>query len=185
MKKLILFFLVSLLCVGNLFASSPYVGINYSPSNIVVYPGQHSFRPEIGIVKFGAESDIFYVELRGGFGLSSFAKGYKYNKDYPKEDEVTLRVKHLVGVYGGLKLPINNKIGIKAFVGYTQMEVGVSSNGDSVGEDYLKNTKSPSLGTGVYYNFNKHSSVNIEYVSYASTQEVNVSTIGIGYSHNF
>ena len=159
-------------------AGQTYVGGQYA---LVTYEesGFGDLEPTALVGRFGHYlNDNFAIEGRLGFGLgddSTNAFGV----------DVTLEIDTLFGVYGVGQFNFTEKAAVYGVVGFTRGEVTASANAFGVPVSVSDSETDLSFGVGFNFAIAKNVDLNLEYMSYLSKSNFDVSAIGLGATYRF
>ncbi|WP_237673540.1 porin family protein [Vreelandella profundi] len=117
-------------------------------------------------------TDNFAVEGRLGTGLAD---------DNISGTNVDVELDQLMGVYVAGFLPVNDVFSFYGLLGFSYAEATLSNRFASISDD----DDGFSYGAGVEFDFTQQISGQLEYVSYLSKSEYDLSAASIGLSYNF
>lgn len=178
MKKILGAIIVILVCSSiNADANegSKYFGVNITRGEYSEDGISEDFNPVAVIGKLGyCVHKNFAVEGRLGIGLMDDDKdinGY----------DVSLELDSLIGVYGKGFLDVNEKIQIYGLIGLTRAEGTVEASGYSESDD----DTGLSFGIGIDFDLSNKTYIGLEYMSYLSKSDFDLSAIAIGVTKYF
>jgi len=160
---------------NQLFASpdvDAYLGIGYGLGEFTS-EGIPDFNPSGLLIRFGG---IFsrYFSIEGRFGV-----GLEEDTQNINGVDVSVELDTLTGAYGVGHINFGKYSSVYGLIGVSRVQGTVkapSSSGGSVTDS----ESDLSLGIGVDLGFSNSFSVNVEYVSYVSKTDVDLSAIGLG-----
>ena len=154
-----------------------YAGLQYGASDISLNGVSEDFGPGLVMGRFGKfQNDSFALEARLGFGIESESQPISGTAD-----RVILDMGSIFGAYGVVHYDFNSKASIYGLVGVSQAEgntflqTPTSRSGSTRQKD-----SGISFGVGADFAVWKDIGINLEYVSYVSNADFEVSAFGIG-----
>lgn len=136
----------------------------------------------------GAQGDLnpTGLTIRGGYFLSDFIAvegrlGTGLSDDTISGTNVDVELDQLVGVYATGYLPVNDVFSFYGLLGFTYAEATASNRFASASDD----DDGFSYGAGVQLNFTPQISGQLEYVSYLSKSDYDLSAGSVGITYHF
>lgn len=186
LKLSLAFALLSSTLSSSVFAATEgeqYFGVQYASTTFEIDLFGEEWSPDAIVGRFGNYlSDNFALEGRIGTGLgddtitfAAFGGG---------TIDVKIELDSLFGVYGVGHHTINENSSVYALIGLSRGEATLSATGVIVGSDSETETDL-SYGVGINFGISNAAALNLEYISYMSKNDFDLSAISFGFIRKF
>ena len=161
-----------------------YFGLQYS-STTFEFAGE-DWEPKVLIARYGKFiDDNFAIEGRLGIGIDSDTLSIT-NDPIVGNASVEIDIDTLIGIYGVGSHNFNENSSIYALIGITNGEATFSAKSSILGNASFSETETDlSYGVGANIGISNTVGINLEYISYISKTDFDVTAVNLGFVIKF
>ena len=161
-----------------------YFGLQYSSATFE-FAGE-DWEPTVLMARYGKFiGDNFAIEGRLGIGIDSDTLSITNDPDVGNAS-VEIDIDTLIGIYGVGSHDINKNSSIYALIGITNGEATFSAKSSILGNASFSETETDlSYGIGANIGISNTAGINLEYISYISKTDFDVTAVNFGFVFKF